>query len=126
MSTSHFSPAFLQQVQKKLEQEFVRLTSELQKLNESENTTEILEMAETDNKEDDNALKTAELATTLSLKESLVRSWRDTKNALDRLQTGSDYGVCKYCQKPIDIKRLEARPTSASCVECKQLVSQKI
>jgi DnaK suppressor protein len=42
----------------------------------------------------------------------------DIDAALRRIENGK-YGICKYCQSPIDIKRLMARPTASSCVKCK-------
>jgi DnaK suppressor protein len=38
--------------------------------------------------------------------------------AIARIDDGS-YGVCETCGNPIGIKRLEARPVTTLCVECK-------
>ncbi len=125
MNNPNITPDFLKKISVWLKAEEIRLQAELAKLQESESSDESVDMAETDLKEDENALKVAQLANTLSLEESLEKSLRDVKNALQRIAEG-DYGVCKYCEQPIDIKRLEARPTSSSCVDCKQVVSQKL
>ncbi len=37
---------------------------------------------------------------------------------IDRID-GGNYGICEECTNPIDIKRLEARPVTTLCIECK-------
>ncbi|MBI5194941.1 MAG: RNA polymerase-binding protein DksA [Nitrospirae bacterium] len=37
---------------------------------------------------------------------------------IDRIDMGN-YGICEECANPIDIKRLEARPVTALCIDCK-------
>jgi len=39
--------------------------------------------------------------------------------ALDRLRDGS-YGICESCEETIGIKRLEARPVTTMCIQCKE------
>ena len=41
--------------------------------------------------------------------------------ALERLQDGT-YGECIHCGKSIGIKRLEALPWTASCIECQEKI----
>lgn len=77
------------------------------------------------NSDDDNAVESAALADDLPVVERLQEELRDTRKALASLEQGT-YGVCKYCQKPIDIKRLEARPTSSSCVSCKKTLTHEL
>jgi DnaK suppressor protein len=38
--------------------------------------------------------------------------------AISRIDSGS-YGVCESCGGPINVKRLEARPVTTLCIECK-------
>ncbi len=38
--------------------------------------------------------------------------------AISRIDGGT-YGVCESCGGPINIKRLEARPVTTLCIECK-------
>jgi DnaK suppressor protein len=38
--------------------------------------------------------------------------------AISRIDSGS-YGVCESCGGPISAKRLEARPVTTLCIECK-------
>jgi len=40
------------------------------------------------------------------------------QEALGRLNDGT-FGICESCDEDIPIKRLEARPTTTFCVECK-------
>lgn len=40
------------------------------------------------------------------------------KEALARVEDGS-FGVCEDCGEPIDRKRLEARPVTTLCIDCK-------
>lgn len=41
------------------------------------------------------------------------------KEALKRIDDGT-YGYCEECGEPISEKRLEARPVTTSCIECKK------
>ncbi len=74
-------------------------------------------------KEDENASEVAEYSKDLTVERTLEASLRDVKKALERLHEGT-YGVCKYCGKSIDNKRLMARPTSTSCIDCKKLFTE--
>jgi DnaK suppressor protein len=40
------------------------------------------------------------------------------KEALERIETGS-YGICESCGEEISEERLEARPVTTLCIECK-------
>jgi DnaK suppressor protein len=40
------------------------------------------------------------------------------KKALDRIENGT-FGICESCGEEISIKRLEARPVTSQCIECK-------
>lgn len=44
--------------------------------------------------------------------------------ALARIEGGT-YGVCESCGNPISIKRLEARPVTTLCIECKTLQEEE-
>lgn len=76
------------------------------------------------NSDDDNASEVTTLADELSLGEKLEDELNDTIKALKVIEAGK-YGICKYCNKPIDEKRLIARPTSSSCIECKKTLTQE-
>ncbi|MBZ0157781.1 MAG: RNA polymerase-binding protein DksA [Alphaproteobacteria bacterium] len=38
--------------------------------------------------------------------------------AIEKIDNGT-YGICESCNEEINIKRLEARPVTALCIECK-------
>lgn len=75
--------------------------------------------------DDDNAMEVSEYADELSIGSKLEAELRDTVRALKAIEQGS-YGVCKYCGKEIDPKRLEARPTSSTCIACKKTLTQEM
>ena len=74
--------------------------------------------------EEQNANEVGQFTTNLELEKILTSSLRDVKKALDSIKAGN-YGICKYCQKEIDYKRLEARPSSSSCISCKIKLTQE-
>lgn len=73
--------------------------------------------------EDENAYQVTTYSNNLSMERTLETLLRDVNKALDRIQKG-EYGSCKHCGKEIDMKRLLARPTSASCVDCKKKLTE--
>jgi len=66
----------------------------------------------------DAAAATAERTEILGLVESLKRSLEDIDQALARIADGK-YGTCANCGKKIPAARLEFRPSSIYCVDCK-------
>lgn len=42
------------------------------------------------------------------------------KEALERLEEGS-FGICERCGEEISVKRLEARPVTTLCIDCKKV-----
>lgn len=75
-------------------------------------------------KEDENAEEVDQFSTNLTLERTIESSLRDAEKALERIKKGT-YGICKYCNKQIDEKRLRARPASSSCIECKKSFTQE-
>jgi RNA polymerase-binding protein DksA len=69
--------------------------------------------------EDENAAEVTTFTDNLTLERTLESALRDVNKALANIKTGK-YGICKYCGKEIDEKRLLARPASSSCVDCKK------
>jgi RNA polymerase-binding protein DksA len=66
----------------------------------------------------DAASATAERTEILGLVVSLKRSLEDIDQALVRIADGT-YGTCANCGKVIPAARLEFRPSSTYCVDCK-------
>ncbi len=77
------------------------------------------------NSDDDNAIEITAYADEISIVDRLQAELRDVNKALKSIEDGT-YGTCKYCGKIIDEKRLEARPTSSSCVACKKQLTQEL
>ena len=69
--------------------------------------------------DDENAQEVAVFTGRLSLEKTLKDVLKDVKQALKNIDLGQ-YGICKYCKKPIVKARLNARPTSSSCIDCKK------
>ena len=67
----------------------------------------------------DSGHRTAETAEVLALVEQLAAHRRDVVAALGRIEAGT-FGTCERCGNLIPDERLEARPTAALCVACKQ------
>ena len=44
---------------------------------------------------------------------------KKVRGALDRIENGT-YGECEDCEEPISLKRLDARPVTTKCIECKE------
>lgn len=74
-------------------------------------------------KPDENAQEISEYSTSVVSEKVLEDALTDINAALQRI-ADEKYGVCKYCQKPIDVRRLLARPAASSCVECKRELQQ--
>ncbi len=60
----------------------------------------------------------AERSEVIGLVQSLARRVGMVDRALAKIQEGT-YGVCDRCGKPISSARLEARPESVLCLDCK-------
>jgi DnaK suppressor protein len=69
-------------------------------------------------KQDENAQEVENYTTDLATDKILEDELRDIEGALKRIEDGT-YGICKYCGKEIEEKRMEVRPVASSCVSCK-------
>jgi DnaK suppressor protein len=74
-------------------------------------------------KPDENAQEISEYSTSVVTEKVLDDTLEDIEKTLKRIDKG-EYGSCKYCGEPINIKRLLARPTANSCVKCKTELQQ--
>lgn len=119
----------LQKIKQQLEEEKVRLTDELSKFAhrnpKAADTDFNADFPNIGDKEDENASEVAQFSDNLSLEDELEKALRDVEKALERIDS-KEYGVCKYCQQPIDERRLQARPTSGSCIQCKKTLTQEV
>ncbi len=121
--TPSFSDTFLAKIKRMLDEQKVAVDHQLGTLTvDNENGRSVFpDYGET---EEDNAQEVADYEANLTIKDDLQNTVRDIAEAMGRLEKGS-YGICKYCKKPIDEKRLMARPTSSACVECKKTIVQE-
>jgi DnaK suppressor protein len=121
--------AFTDRMKKALEDEKARLERELAQFshrNPKAATTEFeTNFPNSGDKEDENASEVAQFSDNLSLEDELVKALRDVESALKSVAKGT-YGTCKYCNLPIDERRLIARPTSTSCIQCKKTLTQEM
>ena len=66
----------------------------------------------------DAAAATAERSEVLGIVENLTKLLADVDQALAKVDDGT-YGLCKACGEEIGAARMEFRPTSRYCVDCK-------
>lgn len=119
---------FLKQIEAKLTEERDRLKAELAeftKQNPRNREDYVTQFVNLGDKEDENAEEVDTYSTNLALERNLEGSLRDAERALERIKAGN-YGICKYCNKEIDEKRLRARPSSSSCIECKKSYTNEL
>jgi DnaK suppressor protein len=128
MANASFSKSFLSEIQTLLEEKKAKLETELGGF-ASKNPKDADEydanFPEYGDEDDDNAREVAEYTSNKPLEIALEKELRDIKKALKRLADGT-YGVCKYCDRDIDERRLRARPTSGSCVACKKALTNEV
>lgn len=122
------SAEFLEKIKKTLLEEKSRLEKDLSRIankNPHAPGGYSAKFPEYGEKEEDGVSEFADYEANLSIEQDLEKILRDVNSSLKRIEEGA-YGICKYCQNPIDQKRLLARPTSSSCVECKKTITQEV
>ena len=121
----NFAPEFIEEIKNTLLQEKARIENELSSIgqkDESEGGKFNVHFPNYGDEEEDTAVEVADYEANLSIGNRIEKLLRDIETSLERIEKGT-YGICKYCQKPIDQKRLLARPTSSSCIECKKTIT---
>ncbi|HBU06579.1 MAG TPA: hypothetical protein DEB09_00675 [Candidatus Magasanikbacteria bacterium] len=127
MTKTKFTKVFLDEVKKNLLEEKIRLELELEKFAKKNSHVENdydASFPEYGDEEDENAREVADYTANKPLEISLENTLRDIVKSLKRLEDNT-YGFCKYCDNPIEEKRLLARPTSSACVSCKKTLTQE-
>jgi len=66
----------------------------------------------------DQATAETERSFMLRLRGRERRLLKKIENAIERVEQGT-FGICDRCGNEIDIRRLEARPVTTMCIECK-------
>ena len=123
--SQNFAPEFIEEIKNTLLQEKARIENELSSIgqkDESEGGKFNVHFPNYGDEEEDTAVEVADYEANLSIGNRIEKLLRDIETSLERIEKGT-YGICKYCQKPIDQKRLLARPTSSSCIECKKTIT---
>jgi DnaK suppressor protein len=127
-AVTDMTKALIKQMGEKLQAEKERLTHELEQF-ASQNPKNAddyqANFPNLGDKEDENAEEVDTYSTNLTLERTLESSLRDVNDALERIENGN-YGICKYCNKEINEKRLMARPASSSCIECKKSFTREL
>lgn len=54
----------------------------------------------------------------LKLRGREQRLLKKIEDAIERIDSGT-FGICEVCGNPIEIKRLEVRPVTTMCIDCK-------
>ena len=116
---SPFRADFLEKIKEGLLKEKTKIAGELTNNPENGGFPEYGDNLE------DNAQEVTDFLANKPVEMALERAVRDINSSLKRLEDGT-YGICKYCDKPIDENRLLARPTSSSCVSCKKTLLDEI
>ncbi|MFJ8063503.1 TraR/DksA C4-type zinc finger protein [Psychrobacillus sp. NPDC096426] len=99
---------------------------ELEHSMDNEEEFETTELSNYDNHPADNATDLADKHTRLALRKHYEEEIEDIKEALAAIDEGT-YGVCSECGKEIPMERLEAVPTTTTCVEhAQQEVNEEI
>lgn len=119
-----FDSDFLKKIEKKLLEEKTRVEHELSEFTVSTAKGQEIIFPEYGEQSAENAAEVASFDSDLSLKNILNSALRDINSSLKRIPDGT-YGICRYCSQEISRERLEIRPTSSSCVECKRKFSNE-
>jgi len=111
----------IEKIKESLERRRVLLLQELKDLSKKDSHEEDNKSAIFPNfgsKPDENAQEISEYSTVVMAEKVLEKTIEEIDDALERIKKGT-YGICKYCGHEINEKRLLARPTASSCIDCK-------
>lgn len=114
------SADFIEKVKKMLLDQKEKVKTELKKYEKGDEAA----FPDYGDSEEDNAHEVADYEANLTIEQDLEKTLRDIDGSLSRIEKGT-YGICKYCHKSIEEKRLLARPTSSACVACKKAIVQE-
>ena len=119
---------FLEKIKNKLTEDKLHIEKELSAFahrnSSSKDVDFVTNYVDVGNDLDDNASEIAQYGDNLSIEGEFEKSLRDIEKALKTLEDGT-YGKCKYCKAQIDEARLEARPDSSSCINCKKTFTKE-
>ena len=72
-----------------------------------------------DKDEVDQANADIEQSMRMQLKNRETFTLKKINEAIRRIEDGT-YGQCESCEEPIEVRRLQARPTTTLCIACKE------
>lgn len=104
--------------QEQLKIEYKRLGEELEALHNNASTAEERREGSPFGKREEEATETLELEKRLALENRVRKEMASVEHALSKIEKGT-YGLCESCGEPINPERLEARPQSVLCLNCK-------
>lgn len=117
----------IKEIKKNLLQEKKQILDDLQDLSKKDShdaDNMAAKFPEYGDKPDENAQEITDYSTAIVTEKVLEKSLEDINKTLERIDRGT-YGICRYCQKPINPKRLMARPTANSCIDCKTKLQEE-
>jgi YteA family regulatory protein len=110
----------------KLKDTLLKRLDELKISMENDEEFETTELSNYDNHPADNATDLMNKHTRLALRKHAEDEIQDIKDALLAMKEGT-YGICTECSKEIPLERLEAIPSTTTCVEhAQQEVNEEI
>jgi len=118
---SELNKTSLNEIKKELLRQKEQIIDDLKGLSredDHENDDRSAKFPEYGDKPDENAQEISDYSTSIVTEKVLEKSLDDIEKSLKRIEDGT-YGICKYCGNPIAEKRLLARPTANSCINCK-------
>lgn len=127
MKNTPFPQEFVNEMKQELEEKLTRLSEDLNRISSEGRSGDDARVLtpEYGDSEEDNAQEVTELGNVAPINDALEKERADVLKALARIKEDA-YGICKYCHEPIDDRRLRARPTSNSCLNCKKTLRQEV
>lgn len=108
----------LKEFQGQLEKEKNKLEERLKNLTAPEGMlNEMPDFGGEVNDESIEADQIEEIGNVLALKQVLENDLKNIDEALERIKNGV-YGICRRCQKEIELKRLRVEPAATLCSKC--------
>ena len=108
----------LKEFQGQLEKEKSKLEERLKNLTVPEGIlNEMPDFGGEVNDESIEADQIEEIGNVLALKQVLENDLKNIDEALERIKNGA-YGICRRCQKEIELKRLRVEPAATLCSKC--------
>ncbi len=101
----------------RLENDYKRLTEQLEQLRASRPTENRREGSPFGKREEE-ATETAELENRMALEKRILDQRAEVEIALSKFENGT-YGLCERCGQSIAPARLEALPQASLCMKCK-------